>query len=166
MKKILIMPLLIIIPIIFTFFSGCEELDQMIESSTKPNYVNVIITADATVLYKFTFYAKDGSTASTQINVNDTTVRFDMIKAGGETYTLYRVTDSAGKTQTASATFKLYKEQPIECIATAEGVDNELYSSSVKTLTWDQVSSAKDFGETYTWIVHHDIVGNKIEYQS
>ena len=165
MKKIVIIQLLILIPIIFSFFSGCEELDQMIESSTKPNYINVVVTADATVLYKFIFYAKDGSTASTQMNVTDTNVRFDMIKAGGETHTLYRVTDASGKTQTATASFKLYNEQPIECIATAEGVDKELYSSSTKTLSWNQVNSSKDFGETYTWVVHHDIIGLREQYE-
>jgi len=164
MKIVILLTLIFTLPM-FIFFSGCEEIDQMIEPYTKPNYINVIATADATVLYKFTFYAKDGSTASTQMNINDTNVRFDMIKAGGETHTLYRMTDSAGKTQTASASFKLYKEQPIECIATAEGVEKELYSSSVKTLTWDQVNSTTDFGGTYTWTVHHDIVGHRQEYE-
>jgi len=164
--SLLIVTFTLIICIIFSGCEGISELDEMIKSSTTPNYINVIVTADASVLYIFTFYAKDNSTASTTMNITDTTVRFDMIKAGGETYTLYRITDSAGKTSTASASFKLYKEQPIECIATAEGLDKELYSLSVKKLTWDQVNSTTDFGGTYTWIVHHDIIGHRKEYEA
>lgn len=95
----------------------------------------------------------------------DTIVRFDMVKANGETHTLYRTTDPSDNKQTASASFKLYKEQPIESIATAEGMDKELYFPSVKTLTWAKVNSSKDFGETYTWTVHHEIIGHRKEFE-
>jgi hypothetical protein len=166
MKKISIFLLIILTPSIFLFFSGCEELDEMIDSATKPNYINVIVNADATVFYKYTFYAKDGTSASTDMWMNSTTVRFDMIKDYGETHTFYKVTDYAGKTSTATASFKLYKEQPIESIAYVEGMEKDLYPPSKKTLTWDEVNKTKDFGETYTWNVRHDIVGHRMEYET
>ena len=165
MKKILIIMLLFITTFIFTFFSGCEELDEMIDDSTKPNYINVIVNTDASVLYKYTYYANDGTTASTDMWKNSTTVRFDMIKSQGETHTFYRTTDSAGKTEIATASFQLYKEQPIECIAYVEGVEKDIYPPSTKTLTWKQVKSVKDFGETYVWNVNHDIVGHRRVYE-
>lgn len=50
--------LIIAIPLInskIITFSGCQEIDDMIESATKPEYINEVVTADATVMYRFTF---------------------------------------------------------------------------------------------------------------
>lgn len=147
-------------------FSGCEEIDSLISDATKPNYITVVIVADAFVMEKFVFHAKDGSTASQHTNLSRINVRFDMVKASGERHTLYSITDASGNTGKVSCSFQLYNEQGIECMASPEGVKKDIFPNSYKTISWDTVNASKNFGETYTWTVHHDLIGTNNVYET
>ena len=144
MNKNLIIAIPLINSIIITF-SGCQEIDDMIESATKPEYINVVVTADATVMYRFTFYANDGTTADSNLSNADTIVRFDMVKAKGETYTLYRTTDPSGNTQTASASFNWYSSKigyflPVIFESSSPIFRYSFFASSILGICWLLVS--------------------------
>ena len=89
-----------------------------------------------------------------------------MVKDGGERHTLYSITNANGNTGTVSGSFNLYNKQGIECMASPEGVKKGIYPNSYKTLSWDTVNSSKNFGETYTWNVHHDLIGTNNVYET
>ena len=124
-------------------FNGCEELENLNE----PNYITVTITADATV-YTTTEHAN--------VLTPNVTVILEMIKDGGENYVFYKTTQDSGTTDKATCSFQLYKEQDIVCYAQPTGVGAGA-NRIKKTLTWETVDAAADFGGTYSWNVHHDL---------
>lgn len=100
--------------------SGCEELEKHF------NYINVTITGKVVV-----FEYKD------EYNLNYVVgepVEMSLIKAGGERVQETGTTGNDGATS-ITATFKLYKEQPIEFFAQVVNHPN-LFDST--KLTWEQ----------------------------
>jgi hypothetical protein len=87
------------------------------------------------------------------------TVRVDIIKDGGERFHYFPVTDMSCKFTSSTATFKLYREQPIEIIAYVEAVPAGFTQiQAVDYLSWDEVYPLYDFGETYNYTSNKDII--------
>ena len=87
------------------------------------------------------------------------TVRIYIIKAQGETFTFfYHLTFPSCHFESETATFKLYREQPMEVIAYTEAVlPGFTQIRATAYLSWDDVYPGKDFGGTFNW--EPDIVG-------
>ena len=125
-------------------FSGCELLEE------EPDYITVVVVADVLV----SLLDNKGEFVVTDI-AEGVPIQIMMIKDGGERTILNRVTDEAGTVTGATGTFKVYKEQPVECIATATG-SYKTYAPVAPAfwiLSWEEVDAAADFGGTYTWTV-------------
>ena len=147
MKTKIIISLLGLLIIAGAFDEGCEEEEP------KPDYITVNVTADRTVL-----------------NFGDCidwleglTVRIDIVKAGGETFTFERATDQNCRFAVPSVSFKLYREQPIVATARVQGgIQGYEFIPAKETLSWSDVYPGKDFGETYAWetTLHVSCVNN------
>jgi len=125
-------------------FSGCELLEE------EADYITVVVVADVLVgLLDYQGYPLEIDFAE------GVPIQITMTKAGGERTIVNRVTDVAGSVDGATGTFKVYKEQPVECIATATGSykDYATVAPDYDTLSWEQIDAAADFGGTYTWTV-------------
>lgn len=128
------------------FLSGCEELVDL----NKPDYIDVFVTCDVhTVLFPPMESMDDPQTLPAkylQVNV-------EIIKAGGERVDGVVYSDSSGKTGSVSASFKLYREQPITCVANVaiESANAEYpeytFNSDSKTIPWSEMYPANDFGD-------------------
>ena len=135
---------------------GCDELDL-----NKPDYINVtvICTAKITLLDVTT---SETSTPSGVIKVN-----IEIIKAGGERVSQVVLTpESGGETAEVSGTFKLYREQPIECIGNAvlsslEAYSDYTFDSASYTIPWANFYPAYDFGDSATERIQLHIQGWK-----
>ncbi|MDG6218635.1 MAG: hypothetical protein QCI00_04250 [Candidatus Thermoplasmatota archaeon] len=121
--------------IVFSFlmvgFSGCEELEE-----SDPNYIVTTVTANINSEYFIT-----ETEGYPNVGVN---VRVQIIKAGGERIDEIVSTDSNGWTS-ATATFKVYKEQPIEIIANL--VDYPSVHDSDK-ITWEEIKINTPYSKT------------------
>jgi hypothetical protein len=123
-------------------FSGCELLEQ------KPDYITVICSADIDIA------CRDKNDDNLRIFVSGLPIRVDFVKDGGERSTLTVISDTFGTATTGTASFKLYKEQPIEATMTVQGGYLDFYPIApvqYKTLTWEVVDAAADFGGSYAW---------------
>lgn len=122
--------------------SGCELLE------TKPDYITVTCSAEIDMILK------DKNDKTILIFPSGVPVRVDFIKAGGERSTLTCTADIFGIATTGTASFKLYKEQPIEATMTVQGGYLDFHPDAAvqyQTLTWEQVDAAADFGGSYAW---------------
>jgi len=123
---------------------GCDEFED------KPNYITVTVICSA----KVTLY--DSGTGETTTPSGVVKVNIEIIKAGGERVSEVVLTpESGGETAEVSATFKLYKEQPIECIgnpvlSSLEDYSGYSFSSAVYTIPWTNFYPAYDFGDSAT----------------
>lgn len=123
-------------------FSGCELLE------TKPDYITVTCSAEIDIA------CRDKNNDNLKIFVSGLPIRVDFVKAGGERSTLTCTSDIFGIATTGTASFKLYKEQPIEVTMTVQGGYLDFHPKEpvqYKTLTWDEVDAAADFGGSYAW---------------
>ncbi|NNG26465.1 MAG: hypothetical protein HKM87_03000 [Ignavibacteriaceae bacterium] len=143
MKTKIILSLLSLLLISGAFTEGCEEEEP------KPDYITVNVTAAGNMLLK------DNTTGelSCDSRITSIPVRVDMIKAGGETFTFYATLGPENcYIEAGPATFKLYREQPIEVIAYTETVlPGFTQIRASEFLSWDEVYPGKDFGETFAW---------------
>ena len=123
-------------------FSGCEEIGM------KPDYitVNVFVT-----VYVNLYTSEDTKAEGLPENIS---VSIKMQKDRGEQLTFEKTTDITGACE-ASGSFKLYKEQFIECTATIQGGYKDFYplAPAYKMLSWDEVYPENDFGKTYSWYI-------------
>jgi hypothetical protein len=123
--------------------SGCEFLEQ-------EDYITVNIKAYIVV----SLINAQGITVT-----NDTAegvlVHIWMVKDGGERITFDKYTENSGGV-VVTGSFKLYKEQPIECSAGVVDSYKTYKPGQVdaETLTWETVDAAADFGGTYAWEVY------------
>ncbi len=124
--------------------SGCELLEE------EKDYITVVVVVNVLV----SLLDAKGDFVITDIAVG-TPIQITMIKDGGERTILNRVTDEAGLVNGGTGSFKVYKEQPVECIATATGAYKTYapVAPYIETLSWEEVDAAADFGGTYTWTV-------------
>jgi hypothetical protein len=119
-------------------FSGCEEFEE-------EDYITVNINA------KINGYLMDKTGYSPDVIPNGIPLHISMVKAGGERLDFDKTSDQNGIYVTGS--FNLYREQPIDIYAYANG-NYSIYLPGPgvsATLTWETVDAAADFGETYTW---------------
>ncbi len=123
--------------------SGCDDL-------LEEDYITVVVVVDTLVLLV---------DAADRPVINDyaegTNIQITMTKAGGERVVLNREINEVGVFRGATGTFKVFKEQPVECIVTATetyGLYNQVAPYYV-TLSWEEIDAAADFGDTYTWTV-------------
>jgi len=92
--------------------------------------------------------------------------RIILYKSGGEKKSEIFKTEIAGNTDRLMVTFKLYKEQPITCIATVilSSVDqysDYTFNSASSTKPWSYFYPAHDFGDSVTLYEDLKIIGTK-----
>jgi len=124
--------------------SGCELLEE------EEDYITVVVVADILVgLLDYQGYPLEIDFAE------GVPIQITMTKDGGERTILDRVTNTIGGVDGATGTFKVYREQPVECSAVALGSykDYAPVAPDYDTLSWEQIDAAADFGGTYTWKV-------------
>lgn len=79
-------------------------------------------------------------------------VRVDVIKAQGETFNLYTLTDMTCSFNTETVSFKFYREHTIEIKAYSEQVPGGFFQIRGEDyLSWDEVYPKYDFGDTYNY---------------
>lgn len=122
MKKITLSILVLLL------FIRCDEV------ADKFNYIEVTVTGKVAVMY----FEVETNTILADERIAGTPVKMSLIKAGGERVEDTGVTDVQGSTS-ITATFNLYKEQPIAFKAIME---NEPFSYNSKELTWEQAENA------------------------
>lgn len=149
---LLCIPLLLV-----TFLPGCSMFEGC---DIGVNYITVIVQtrACATVIQKkYQEYTNQAPFAGAVF-------RIEIIKAGGERVTETRTADASGCTDVVTATFQVYKEQPVEVNAwflsgskpsewggeEIDLVDMEIVNN-FEYLNWQQLDAAADFGDTYYW---------------
>lgn len=132
------------------FGEGCEEEEP------KPDYITVNVTIKGGVYVKHTGNEILVCTALHQ----GITIRVDVIKAGGERFNYFPITNAMScKFETGTATFKLYREQPIEIIAYVEEVESGYTQvRGVDFLSWDEVYPSHDFGDTYNYTSNVNVI--------
>jgi len=152
--------IIIVVSILITVgLSGCEELEKL----NKPNYINVTIFCSASVT------VIDETTGQRITPIGVIAVNIEIIKSGGERETGKMLTpETGGHTGELSATFKLYKEQPIVCIANIDLASVEAFSEYTfdgkkLTLPWNHFYPAYDYGDSATEHVLLEIVGMKLK---
>lgn len=123
-------------------FSGCEEIGM------KPDYITVIVDVWAYV------NLVNPDDTILQENVKGPQMTIFMQKDRGQQFTFERNT-TLGYCM-AIGTFKLYREQFIECTATVQGGYKDFYplAPAYKMLSWEDVYPSHDFGEEYTWRIN------------
>ena len=138
MKTKITISLLALIFIAGDFIGGCEE------EELEPDYITVNVSTIGEVHY-------DNLCIDW---LEGLTVRIDIVKAGGETFTFERVTNKFCGFEVPTVSFKLYREQPIEAKANVQGgIQGYEFVPAIKTLNWLDVYPMTDFGETYSWEV-------------
>ena len=157
---------ILIISIIFIFLSlsltGCDELEDL----NKPDYINVIVhcNVNAVVFPKMESMDDPQNLPAKFLQLN-----VEIIKAGGE-----RVQDivnifADGTSSSVYASFKLYREQPITCIANVvmesanKNYPEYTFNSDSKTITWNEIYPANDFGDTVRKYITLDVYGTHKE---
>lgn len=139
--------LLILILFIGSFFYGCED---WFKEDEKENYIIVSIGAKGWLRLK---NSNNEEFACPEI-LHNTLIRVDAIKAQGlrHNLTLEIEEDCGFDSYGTLVTFNLYKEQDIFIYAHVESVPDEyMQITDSDHLSWAEVYSKKDFGETYTW---------------
>ena len=144
---------------ISTNLSGCDELipDELIPED---NFISVTIYCNVNVLYS------NNHESSVPSPARDLLVKIEFIKAGGERRSYYEVTDYKGETETTSAPFNLYKEQPITVIANVvhdsklDQYPDIVFNSDYITIPWDEFYPLHDYGSSASRTVQLTIVGS------
>ena len=80
------------------------------------------------------------------------------------------LTDDYGKTSQVTASFKLYREQPITCIGNVVTNSADLdypdyvFNSDSHTISWSEIYPANDFGDSVTRTVTLSLYGTHKDY--
>ena len=126
----------------------------------KPDYITV--TVDCTILVTLIDY-------SILKIVQNAVVNVEIIKASGERVSKSVTTNDDGiGIQEVKGTFKVYREQPITCIAniaitSVEQYPDFTFNSVVHTIPWSEIYPAYDFGDSALKHVYLDIQGVRKE---
>lgn len=142
MKSKIIISLLCLPFIAGDFVGGCEEEKQ------KPDYITVNITIQGWINELDSLNAPSESWRCSEVCKNHQ-VKIKMQKAGGELFEEYKVTNEQCSFN-STATFQLYREQPIELWASSKNdvIGYQEYGA-YRIINWDEVYPANDFGDTY-----------------
>ena len=141
MKAKIIISLIGLLFISGDFVGSCDE-----EIEPKPDYIIVNVTAEGFLLFKNTG-SIEGSCIDT---TKDVPIRVDVTEGGGEQSNFFLQTSEQCEFTTETVTIKLYREQQIEIKAYAEQVPGGYTQVRGRdNLSWEEVYSIKDFGETY-----------------
>jgi hypothetical protein len=140
--------------------SGCEELEKL----NKPDYITVTVTCWVSVFFGHDL--EGGGTMS--YPASNVLVKVEIIKAGGERVSDLLSSDINGDCESVTGTFKLYREQPITCIAnviltTVEQYPEYTFHSASHTISWNEIYPQYDFGDSVTKDVHLEISGKEKE---
>jgi len=143
-KTKIILSLLSLLLISGAFTEGCED-----EEEPKPGYITVNITIQGWINQADSLNAPSGTWECSEVCKNHQ-VNIKIHKAQGETFEEIKVTNAQCSFNSTGASFKLYREQPIEMWASSKN-DIPGYSEygAYRIITWDEVYPAYDFGETY-----------------
>ena len=147
----------IVIILLAVGLSGCDELEEL----SKPDYITVTVNCDTHVQASYSGDIYD------TMPVIGATVNVAIVKAGGERVEKNLVTDYKGDCEKVTATFKLYKEQPIVCYANVqlETVEIEykgfVFNSAGYTIEWDYIYPLTDFGGSTQETIPLTITGIK-----
>lgn len=135
--------------------TGCEDLPEELDDflDPTPNYITVTVIARARAIYQST---DDNGITVTSPN-DGVVVHIKIQKAGGENSVWDKNTDSNGYTETVTATFDVYKEQPVEVKALPQGFEADRYGS--KVFTWNEIwhLAGEEFGKSIT-VTAYDVV--------
>ena len=152
MKTKIIISLLGLLFISGAFGDGCKE-----EEEPKPDYIEVRVSAQGSVLEKDSLNPTLSGRCielgkSFQVNIK-------FVKAGGETFEETKVTNETCNFSSSTASFNLYREQPIQAYVKSENdIPGYNEHGSTQTLAWDEVYPHKDFGEIFYWFVFADVI--------
>ena len=133
--------------------SGCEEMEAL----TKPDYITVTVVCYVSV--KATYAEYD------TMPVVSALVRVRIVKAGGERVEENVDSDPNGNCKSVTATFKLYKEQNIDCYANVDLLSTEdnypgfYFNSDRYTIKWSDIYPAIDFGGSTQRVVRLTVIG-------
>ena len=136
--------IIILISFIGCFFYGCEDWfkDEEVEE-----YITVIVRVKG----KLTLKNSDGDVINLPESFDYGTIQIEIGKAGNLGNRFMEYIDETGSFHTEQVILKVYKEQPVEAIAYAiEVPDTYTQIRGVGKLTWAELSSKVDFGESYT----------------
>ena len=144
MKKQLVIIGIIVI-LVCVGLSGCELFEE------KPDYITVNVQAHISVQFlDANGFVIDYRNPPPSLKDYAVPVRIEMIKAGGERLISDKVV--VNQFLYVSGTFKVYKEQPVECLATASGYqDYYQQGNSYAQLNWATIRAGADYGGTYNW---------------
>jgi hypothetical protein len=167
MKKLTAMIVIIILLFTTVLLSGCEEqifseIDEL--KSSIPNYINVTITTKA-CLFKW-----NGSGSNDYFEIlPGAEIKIKMDKASGEGRIFYATTGEDGWTPEFTHSFNVYREQPVNLYASLypsvpRGLSNYSISSYYQQLTWNDIHSQADFGESYHWKPNCEILAYPPDY--
>jgi len=143
MKTKIILSLLGLLFISGDFIGGCDEEEP------KADYITVNITIQGWVNEIDSLNAPPNSTSCTEVCKNHQ-VKVKIQKAQGETFEEFKVTNDACSFNSTGASFKLYREQPIEMWASSKNdIPGYTEYGAYRIITWYAVYPAYDFGDTY-----------------
>ena len=142
MKKKVILSFLGFLMIAGAFGEGCED------EGPKPDYITVNITLQGWLNQVDSLNAPGQTWLCSEV-CKSHQVKIKIQKDQGEMVEEIKVTNDQCSFN-LSASFKLYREQPIEMWASSNN-DIPGYSEygAYRILTWDEVYPANDFGDTY-----------------
>jgi hypothetical protein len=142
MKAKIIISLVGLLVISGAFLGGCDEEEP------KPDYITVNITIQGWLNQADSLNAPSVTWECSEVCKNHQ-VKIKMQKDQGETFEEIKVTN-AQCSFSSTASFKLYRQQPIEMWASSKN-DIPGYSEygAYKRITWDEVYPVYDFGDTY-----------------
>ena len=128
----------IILLLLTTFLSGCDELENVLGESEKiVDYIVVTVNAPVCVYNK-----------TTEAPLVGEPVRIQIIKAGGERFDEVLYTDVSGCTS-AAISFKVYNKQTIDAYAYPV---NHPYVFDEYHLPWEVIKADRIQG-AYSWYV-------------
>lgn len=142
--------------------SGCDDLENL----NKPDYINVIVYCNVNAVL---FPKMESMDDPQRLPAKFLHLKVEIIKAGGE-----RVQDIVnifedGSSSSVYASFKLYREQPITCIANVvmesatKDYPDYIFNSDSKTITWNEIYPANDFGDNVRKYITLNVYGNHKE---
>ena len=144
--------------VVILVLSGCEELVEL----EKPDYISVSVTCEINAVL---FPAMDSMDDPQMFPAKDLKVAVEIIKAGGERVNKVVSTDASGKTASVSASFKLYREQPISCIANVvyDSANTDFpeytFNGDSQTILWSDIYPSHDFGDQVSKTVTLNVYG-------
>ena len=138
--------------------SGCEKIEEL----NKPDYITVSVTCNVNAVL---FPHMESMDDPQMIPAKDLKISVEIIKAGGERVSEVVSTDASGKTAQISALFKLYREQPISCIANVvydsanADFPEYTFNGDSQTILWNEIYPTHDFGDQVSKTVTLNVYG-------